>query len=53
MLLITSRSMGILVQNEDLDPEELKNFLDNRREDNAARLKAFADKKAAKMLRTT
>ncbi|KAI6176757.1 F-box/SPRY domain-containing protein 1 [Aphelenchoides bicaudatus] len=52
-LLITARSVGIKVQNEDLDPVELKEFLDNRREVVAAKLKAFADLKASKMLRST
>jgi len=40
------------VQNEDLDPEELKAFLDERREIVAAQLQEIADKEAAKMLRT-
>jgi hypothetical protein len=44
--------MGIKVQNEDLDPKELQEFLDKRREVVANKLKEFADKKAAKMLRS-
>ncbi|KAK6024593.1 Ribosomal protein L11 domain protein [Ostertagia ostertagi] len=47
------RMIGIQVQREDLDPVELKKFLDERREIVAEQLKALADKKAAKMLRTT
>lgn len=47
------RTLGIEVQHEDLDPAELKKFLDERRETVAEQLKALADKKAAKMLRTT
>lgn len=39
------------MQNEDLDPVELKEFLDNRREFVANQLKELAEKKAAKMLR--
>ncbi|KAK6045369.1 hypothetical protein COOONC_17126, partial [Cooperia oncophora] len=46
------RTLGIQVQREDLDPVELKQFLDKRREAVAEQLKALADKKAAKMLRT-
>lgn len=37
---------------EDLDVEKLEAFLDERRETVAAELKALAEKKAAKMLRT-
>ncbi|VDM62522.1 unnamed protein product [Angiostrongylus costaricensis] len=47
------RTIGIQVQREDLDPVELKSFLDERRKIVAEQLKAHADKKAAKMLRTT
>ncbi|PIO72150.1 Ribosomal protein L11 domain protein [Teladorsagia circumcincta] len=47
------RTLGIQVQREDLNPVELKKFLDERREIVAEQLKALADKKAAKMLRTT
>ncbi|ETN74616.1 hypothetical protein RB195_011632 [Necator americanus] len=46
------RTLGIEVQREDLDPVELKKFLDERRAIVAEQLKALADKKAAKMLRT-
>ncbi|KJH48341.1 Ribosomal protein L11 domain protein [Dictyocaulus viviparus] len=46
------RTIGIQVQKEDLDPVELKKFLDERRKIVAEQLKEFADKKAAKMLRT-
>jgi hypothetical protein len=45
--------MGIKVQYEDLDPVELKEFLDNRREIVANKLKEFQEKKASKMLRST
>jgi len=52
-MIITSRSIGIRVQREDLDPKELQEFLDKRREIVAQQLQDFADKKAAKMLRST
>ncbi|GMR41093.1 hypothetical protein PMAYCL1PPCAC_11288, partial [Pristionchus mayeri] len=45
-------TLGIKVQNEDLDPEELGKFLEERKQVVADQLQAFADKKAAKMLRT-
>uniref|UniRef100_A0AC35TNU2 Ribosomal protein L11 n=1 Tax=Rhabditophanes sp. KR3021 TaxID=114890 RepID=A0AC35TNU2_9BILA len=48
----TCRTMGIVVQKEDLNVEEMKQFLDKRRVDVAAQLKEWTDKKAAKMLRT-
>ncbi|WKY02781.1 hypothetical protein Q1695_016226 [Nippostrongylus brasiliensis] len=48
----TCRTLGIQVQREDLDPVELKKFLDERRVIVAEQLKALADKKASKMLRT-
>uniref|UniRef100_A0A0N4ZG44 Large ribosomal subunit protein uL11m n=1 Tax=Parastrongyloides trichosuri TaxID=131310 RepID=A0A0N4ZG44_PARTI len=51
-IIKTCRTIGIEVQKEDLNPEELKAFLENRREIVAGQLKDIADKKAAKMLRT-
>ncbi|VDL82118.1 unnamed protein product [Nippostrongylus brasiliensis] len=48
----TCGTLGIQVQREDLDPVELKKFLDERRVIVAEQLKALADKKASKMLRT-
>uniref|UniRef100_A0A7E4W043 Large ribosomal subunit protein uL11m n=1 Tax=Panagrellus redivivus TaxID=6233 RepID=A0A7E4W043_PANRE len=53
MLVKTCRTMGIQVQHEDLDPVEYQAFLDNRREMVSTQLQEWADKKAAKMLRTT
>ena len=53
MIMKQCRTLGIKVQKEDLDPVELKKFLDERRIVVAEQLKALADKKAAKMLRTT
>lgn len=53
MLIKTCRSVGIQVQKEDLDPVEYKAFLEERREAVARELQEWADKKAAKMLRTT
>ncbi|CAB3402672.1 unnamed protein product [Caenorhabditis bovis] len=52
-LVKTCRTIGIAVQKEDLDPVELKEFLTQRKERVDAQLKELADKKAAKMLRTT
>lgn len=52
MLIKTCRTMGIKVQHEDLDPVEYQKFLDERREIVAKQLQEWADKKAAKMLRT-
>ncbi len=52
MTIKTCRSLGIQVQREDLDPEELQRFLDARRETVAEQLKQWADKKAAKALKT-
>lgn len=46
-----AREIGIKIQNEDLNPEELKIFLDNRREVVAQQLKEIEEKEAAKMLR--
>ncbi|CCD61715.1 Large ribosomal subunit protein uL11m [Caenorhabditis elegans] len=53
MLIKTCRTLGIDVQYHDLDPVELKEFLVARKEKVDAQLKDLADKKAAKMLRTT
>lgn len=53
MVIKTARTVGVEVQREDLDPEEYRKFLDERREVVAAQLQEWADKKAAKMLRTT
>ena len=53
MLVETCRTLGIEVQKEDIDPVEYKEFLDQRREIVAKQLQEWADKKAAKMLRTT
>ena len=50
-LLKTCANMGVHVQHEDLDAEELQQFLDERRVHVQERLKELADKKAAKMLR--
>uniref|UniRef100_A0A7I4YHU9 Large ribosomal subunit protein uL11m n=1 Tax=Haemonchus contortus TaxID=6289 RepID=A0A7I4YHU9_HAECO len=52
-MLKQCRTLGIEVQREDLDPVKLKIFLDERRRIVEEQLKALADKKAAKMLRTT
>ncbi|KAI6223465.1 hypothetical protein M3Y95_00893000 [Aphelenchoides besseyi] len=52
-LIKTCNNMGIKVQHEDLDPTTLQAFLDERRDVVKAQLQAFADKKAAKMLRST
>ncbi|KAE9554046.1 hypothetical protein FO519_002742 [Halicephalobus sp. NKZ332] len=52
MLLETCRTMGIKVQRDDLDPIELQKFLDDRKKIVAQQLQEWADKKAAKMLRT-
>uniref|UniRef100_A0AC34QUR1 Mitochondrial ribosomal protein L11 n=1 Tax=Panagrolaimus sp. JU765 TaxID=591449 RepID=A0AC34QUR1_9BILA len=52
MLVKTCRTMGIKVQYEDLDPVEYGKFLEERREIIAKQLQEWADKKAAKMLRT-
>uniref|UniRef100_A0A0K0G0L1 Large ribosomal subunit protein uL11m n=1 Tax=Strongyloides venezuelensis TaxID=75913 RepID=A0A0K0G0L1_STRVS len=51
-LILTCRSIGIKVQKDDLNPEELKRFLDQRKETVSAQLQELADKKAAKLLRT-
>ncbi|CAD5214922.1 unnamed protein product [Bursaphelenchus okinawaensis] len=51
MMVKTCRTCGIKVQREDLDPEVLGPFLEKRKEIVAQQLQAFADKKAAKMLR--
>ncbi|UMM26043.1 hypothetical protein L5515_005604 [Caenorhabditis briggsae] len=53
MLIKTCRTLGIEVQYHDLNPDELKEFLVARKEKVDAQLKELADKKAAKMLRTT
>lgn len=53
MVIKTARTVGIEVQREDLDPTEYGKFLEQRREIVDAQLKEWADKKAAKMLRTT
>ncbi|MFH4984659.1 hypothetical protein AB6A40_011368 [Gnathostoma spinigerum] len=53
MFLITCRTIGIEVTREDLDPVEYKAFLEKRKEIVDRQLKEIADKKAAKMLRTT
>ncbi|GMS87295.1 hypothetical protein PENTCL1PPCAC_9470 [Pristionchus entomophagus] len=45
-------TLGIQVQKEDLNPEELTKFLEERREVVSGQLQTLADKKAAKMLRT-
>ena len=52
MLVQTCRTMGIKVQREDLDPIETKKFLEERKAIVAQQLQEWADKKAAKMLRT-
>lgn len=46
-----AREIGIKIQNEDLNPTELKTFLDERREIVAQQLKEIEEKEAAKMLR--
>ncbi|CAJ0579706.1 unnamed protein product, partial [Mesorhabditis spiculigera] len=51
-IIIQSRSIGIEVQKEDLDPELLKQFLAERSGTVAKQLAELAEKKAAKMLRT-
>ncbi|CAD5221022.1 unnamed protein product [Bursaphelenchus xylophilus] len=51
MLIKTCRTCGVKVQKEDLDPEVLGPFLESRKEIVAQQLQAWADKKAAKMLR--
>uniref|UniRef100_A0A0K0DUX7 Large ribosomal subunit protein uL11m n=1 Tax=Strongyloides stercoralis TaxID=6248 RepID=A0A0K0DUX7_STRER len=51
-IIRTCRTIGIEVQKEDLNPQELKDFLDQRRTEVASQLQDLADKKAAKMLRT-
>uniref|UniRef100_A0A915CNA2 Large ribosomal subunit protein uL11m n=1 Tax=Ditylenchus dipsaci TaxID=166011 RepID=A0A915CNA2_9BILA len=51
MLIKECQRIGIHVQREDLDPAELKAFLDKRREIVAAQLKEIEEKEAAKMLR--
>lgn len=51
MLLKTCRTVGVEVQKEDLDPEQMQTFLDERRTVVAEQLQAWGDKKAAKMLR--
>uniref|UniRef100_A0A914XYN5 Large ribosomal subunit protein uL11m n=1 Tax=Panagrolaimus superbus TaxID=310955 RepID=A0A914XYN5_9BILA len=53
MLIENCRKIGVKVQHDDLDPVEYKEFLDKRRETVAQQLQEWADKKAAKMLRTT
>jgi len=52
MMVTNCRLMGIAVQKEDLDVNQLQSFLDSRRTIVADQLKAWADKKAAKMQRT-
>ncbi|CAD6199784.1 unnamed protein product [Caenorhabditis auriculariae] len=53
MLVKTCRTIGIQVQKEDLDPVKLKEFLTQRKETVDLQLKELAEKKAAKMLRTS
>ncbi|TKR77366.1 hypothetical protein L596_018356 [Steinernema carpocapsae] len=52
-LIKSCRTIGIEVVREDLDPVALGEFLSERRETVAKQLQELADKKAAKMLRTT
>uniref|UniRef100_A0A1I7ZS89 Large ribosomal subunit protein uL11m n=1 Tax=Steinernema glaseri TaxID=37863 RepID=A0A1I7ZS89_9BILA len=52
-LIKQSRTLGIEVVREDLDPVALGEFLNERREIVAKQLQELADKKAAKMLRTS
>lgn len=53
MIIKQARTIGIEIIKEDLEPVELKKFLEARKEKVAADMKALAEKKAAKILRTT
>uniref|UniRef100_A0A0N5AFQ5 Large ribosomal subunit protein uL11m n=1 Tax=Syphacia muris TaxID=451379 RepID=A0A0N5AFQ5_9BILA len=53
MVVKQCHSMGIEVVKQDLDPVEYKKFLEDRKVVVDAQLKALAEKKAAKALRTT
>ncbi|CEF67493.1 39S ribosomal protein L11, mitochondrial [Strongyloides ratti] len=48
-IIRTCRIVGIEVQKNDLNPQELKDFLDQRKVTVSAQLKELSDKKAAKM----
>uniref|UniRef100_A0A9J2PKE0 Large ribosomal subunit protein uL11m n=1 Tax=Ascaris lumbricoides TaxID=6252 RepID=A0A9J2PKE0_ASCLU len=53
MIIKSCRTMGIEVVREDLNPDEYRAFLEKRKEIVDGQLKELAEKKAAKMLRTT
>ncbi|KHN86270.1 putative 39S ribosomal protein L11, mitochondrial [Toxocara canis] len=53
MIIKTCRTMGIEVIREDLDPNEYRAFLEKRKKIVDEQLKELAEKKAAKVLRTT
>jgi large subunit ribosomal protein L11 len=52
LIIQRAQEIGIKVQNEDLDAEQLKDFLDERREIVKKQLEEIAQKEAAKLLRT-
>lgn len=50
-IIIEAQKLGISIQKEDINLNNLKLFLDNRRLIVQEQLKEIAEKKAAKMLR--
>lgn len=52
MVVRTCHSVGVQVVNEDINPTEYKTFLENRKKYLDERLQLYADKKAAKVLKS-